>query len=75
MNSHQIQSFEARDLQSRLGLSTSILDCVKKNWDIKLSLEKIRTISLSKFINIQKDRIRQYAFVYLIGKQGEMGKY
>ena len=45
-----------------------------KELDINLSLEEIRTISKSKYTNILKDRMRQNALVYLLGKQREKGK-
>ena len=45
-----------------------------KELDINLSLEEIRTISKGKYTNILKDRMRQNALVYLLGKQREKEK-
>ena len=45
-----------------------------KELDINLSLEEIRTISKRKYTNMLKDRMRQNALVYLLGKQGQKGK-
>ena len=45
-----------------------------KELELEYSLEEIRLMTKSKYLNILKSRIKKNAFTYLTGKQGKKGK-